>query len=216
MTEQEKILILGALFHDIGKFEQRRNVNSKENHQTLSAAFVKRVFKDERLANIVANHHEKDLRESVSKGSLKGLDKILAEIICEADNLSSGERKPDPTVTKQQPLESIFSKISNIDERKIQPKLYLQDICELFYNEYLFPIIKDEYKLDELEAKYSKWWKSFKDEITKVNKDELETLYYVLKKYLWCVPSSSYKTRSDVSLFEHSKITAAIAISMYR
>ncbi|MGB9665663.1 MAG: type III-A CRISPR-associated protein Cas10/Csm1 [Ignavibacteria bacterium] len=57
---------------------------------------------------------------------------------------------------------------------------------------------------------------NFLNKLKKVNKDELETIYYTLKKYLWCVPSSSYKTRSDVSLFEHSKITAAIAISMYR
>ena len=213
MTSEEKTLILGALFHDIGKFEQRGNINSKENHQTLSSSFVNRLFGDEKLANIVRNHHEKDLKESISKREIKGNERIIAEIICEADNLASGERQPDPNVKKQQPLESIFSKV---DYGKSDQKLYLQDICELFYNEYIFPIIKDDYKLDELENTYANWWRSFETEIKNVNKGEFETLYYVLKKYLWCVPSSSYKTRSDVSLFEHSKITAAIAISMYR
>lgn len=213
MTAEEKTLILGALFHDIGKFEQRGNVNSRENHQTLSSGFVNRIFNNDKLATIVAHHHEKDLNEAISNGKLKGIDKILAEILCESDNLASGERQPDPTVKNQQPIESIFSKV---DYGKSNQKLYLQDICELFYNEYKFPVNKDEYKIDLLENKYAEWWTFFEDEIKKVNKSEFETLYYVLKKYLWCVPSSSYKTRSDVSLFEHSKITAAIAISMYR
>lgn len=213
MTAEEKTLILGALFHDIGKFVQRGNVNKGENHQTLSSAFVNRFFNDEKLSNIVRNHHEKDLQESIRKGEIKGTDKILAEIICEADNIASGERQPDKTVTKQQPLESIFSKV---DYGKSNQKLYLQDICELFYDNYKFPIIKDEYNLDELDKKYADWWNAFESEIKNVIKNELETLFYVLKKYLWCVPSSSYKTRSDVSLFEHSKISAAISISMYR
>ncbi|MEP0861576.1 MAG: type III-A CRISPR-associated protein Cas10/Csm1 [Ignavibacterium sp.] len=213
MTAEEKTLILGALFHDIGKFEQRGFVDKRENHQTLSSGFVNRIFKNERLATIVANHHENDLKDAISKNELKGTDKILAEIICEADNISSGERQPDKTVTKQQPLESIFSKV---DYGKSDQKLYYQDICEVFYNKYEFPLIKDEYNLDNLEQNYSDWWKDFENEIKKANRNELETLYYILKKYLWCIPSSSYKTRSDVSLFEHSKITAAIAISMYR
>ncbi|MDF1610555.1 type III-A CRISPR-associated protein Cas10/Csm1 [Stygiobacter electus] len=210
MTAEEKTLILGALFHDIGKFKQRGILqNERLKHQEYSSGFVNDLFKDKLLCDLVVNHH----REELEKSNLSGVTRNLAEIICEADNLASGERQPDKTVTKQQPLESIFSKI---DYGKSNQKLYLQDICELFYNEYKFTINKNDYKLEELENTYANWWKSFEIEIKKVNKDEIETLYYTLKKYLWCVPSSSYKTRSDVSLFEHSKITAAIAISMYR
>ncbi|MCW1298691.1 MAG: type III-A CRISPR-associated protein Cas10/Csm1 [Candidatus Parvarchaeota archaeon] len=213
MTAEEKTLILGALFHDIGKFEQRGiPQNERLRHQEYSSGFVNELFADQLISVLVYNHH----REELDKSNLKDLPKALAEIICEADNLASGERQPDPTVKKQQPIESIFSKIDNVHNKKINPKLYLQDLCELFYNKYEFPITKDKYSLDELEEKYLNWWKKFENEIKKVNNNELETLFYVLKKYLWCVPSSSYKTRSDVSLFEHSKITAAIAISMYR
>lgn len=209
MTTEEKTLLLGALFHDIGKFKQRGiPQNERLKHQEYSSGFVNELFNDRLLTELVYNHH----REELNSSSLKGASKTLAEIICEADNLASGERKPDPDVKNQQPLESIFSKV---DYKKINPKLYFQDINELYYQEYKFPIIKDDYELNFLENKYNNWWKNFEAEIKKVNKDELETLYYILKKYLWCVPSSSYKTRSDVSLFEHSKITAAIAISMF-
>ncbi len=213
MTAEEKTLILGALFHDIGKFEQRGIPQSERlRHQEYSAGFVKGLFKDEKLAEIVYNHH----KEELDRSKLQGLNRVIAEIICEADNLASGERNPDTSIIRQQPLESIFSKIDGIYSRKINPKLCLQDISELFYNEYKFPILKDDYNLDKLEGKYSSWWNAFKEEIMKINLNEIETIYYVLKKYLWCVPSSSYKTRSDVSLFEHSRITAAIAISMYK
>lgn len=210
MTAEEKTLILGALFHDIGKFEQRGVSQSERlKHQEYSSGFVNKMFNDKILSDIVYNHH----REELNKSNLTNSSRILAEILCEADNLASGERQPDKDVKKQQPLESIFS---SADYKKINPSLYLQELCELFYKDYQFPVKKDGYNLDSLEKIYKEWWNKFEKEINQVNKDELETLYYVLKKYLWCVPSSSYKTRSDVSLFEHSKITAAIAISMLR
>jgi CRISPR-associated protein Csm1 len=211
LTKEEKTLILAALFHDIGKFRQRGIEEQKRlKHQEYSSGFVNEIFKDEVLATFVANHH----REDLDKSGLKGNNRILAEILCEADNLASGERKPDPLVKKQQPLESIFSKVYNVNGIKLNPKLYFQEISELDYKNYKFPISNQENL--NLEQQYSDWWKKFEEEIKKADPDELETLFYVMKKYLWCIPSSSYKTRSDVSLFEHSKITAAIAISLFR
>lgn len=210
MTAEEKTLILGALFHDIGKFQQRGIPESQRlKHQEYSSGFVKNLFNDEKLSEIVYTHH----KEELNKSELSGIHRALAEIICEADNLASGERKPDPSVKNQQPLESIFSKV---DYGKNDRTLYFQDISELFYLKYNFPIIKESYDLETLEEKYKEWWIAFSEEIKKINLNEIENIFFVLKKYLWCVPSSSYKTRSDVSLFEHSKITAAIAISMYK
>ncbi len=58
MTAEEKTLILWALFHDIGKFEQRCNIKVGENLQTLSSAFVNRILENENLSVIVKNHHE--------------------------------------------------------------------------------------------------------------------------------------------------------------
>jgi len=43
-----------------------------------------------------------------------------------------------------------------------------------------------------------------------------DTLLYLLRKYLWCVPASGMKTEThDVSLYDHLKTTAAIAICLY-
>lgn len=211
MTQEEKILLLAALFHDIGKFWQRGDEKSRfEKHQLLSSSFVNDRFdkKYPILSNLVLNHHNEDLQNS----NLKGQDRILAEIICEADNIASMERKPDQSITQQQPLESIFSKV-DYDKKITLNKVY-QPISEISYSNYKF--VQDKFNSDELNESYKNWWNSFEEEIKNLNIDETETLIYVLKKYLWCVPSSSWKTRSDVSLFEHSRITAAIAISMYK
>jgi len=207
MTPEEKVLILGSLFHDIGKFVQRgKPTCERENHQLLSSGFVNKLFNNERLAIIVYNHHSSDLQVS----DLKGVNRILAEILCESDNLASMERNPDPDVKNQQPLESIFTAINF---GKNNTSLLFQPITEMSETNYSFP--EKSFDSINLEDHYSKWWNEFESEIGKVDTNELETLIFLLKKYLWCIPSSSYKTRSDVSLYEHSKLTAAFAICMF-
>ncbi|MFN3874135.1 MAG: HD domain-containing protein, partial [Ignavibacterium sp.] len=92
MTAEEKTLILGALFHDIGKFEQRCTKNpDKKYHQFLGKdliksgrfvdLFIKIVGKDnlESLLNIITEHHNKN-----SAG--------LTKIVQIADHLSASER----------------------------------------------------------------------------------------------------------------------------
>jgi len=208
MDMKTKIL-LSAFFHDIGKFQQRGiSLSERLKHQEYSSAFVNGLFKDELINLLVRNHHIDDIRTS----NLSGEKRILAEIVCEADNLASGERNSDPLVRFQQPLESIFSKINYKNESY---PTYFQNLSEISYGKYQFPVNKDNLKLDELENSYKDWWDKFYSEINKADKNEIETLMNISKKYLWCIPSSSYKTRSDVSLFEHSKITSALAVSMY-
>ncbi len=208
MTSEEKTLLLGALFHDIGKFEQRgKPVNEREKHQLLSSAFVNKIFNDEQLANVVLNHHSEDLKKS----DLKGKQRIVAEIICESDNLSSGERKPDLSVKEQQPFESIFSKV-DFDNESLQASY--QKISDISHNRYEF--ITEKISDYDLQKEYADWWNKFIKEFDMVNKEELETIIYLLKKYLWCVPSSSWRTRSDVSLYEHLRITAAISFCLYK
>ncbi|MCL6495950.1 MAG: HD domain-containing protein, partial [Ignavibacterium sp.] len=138
MTAEEKILILGALFHDIGKFRQRGDESNRfEKHQVLSSSFVNEIIGEKypSLSNLVLNHHNEDLQKS----NLKGRDRILAEIICEADNIASMERKPDQSITQQQPLESIFSKVDY--DKPINLNKIFQPISEITYSKYKF--VKD-------------------------------------------------------------------------
>jgi len=93
MTAEEKTLILGALFHDIGKFEQRCTRNPyKKYHQELGKElilsgrfqhhFEKIVGKENinQLSEVILNHHKKDPANGITK------------IIQQADRLSASER----------------------------------------------------------------------------------------------------------------------------
>ncbi|NWF88923.1 MAG: HD domain-containing protein, partial [Ignavibacteriaceae bacterium] len=92
MTAEEKTLILGALFHDIGKFVQRCTGNpSRKKHPELGAAliddgrflhrFEKIVGKENipSLKNIISEHHNQNAKD-------------LTSIVREADRLSASER----------------------------------------------------------------------------------------------------------------------------
>lgn len=57
----------------------------------------------------------------------------------------------------------------------------------------------------------------FEKEFINLPKSNIDTfifsLFYLLKKYTWCVPA--YNKGGDISLFEHLKLTASIAQSLY-
>jgi len=197
-------LYLGALLHDIGKFWHRgESNNTYTKHQLLSASFVNTLLENERINFIVAHHHKVDL----TKSNASGVRRILAEIACEADNLASGERNSDST-TDQRLLQSIFSSI-RLDSNG-QKKLHFQPISALTPNGFIFPT---EDQNMGLQVNYADRWGKFTEESQKIGESP-ETLLHLLKKYLWCIPSASYKVIPDVSLYEHSRLTAAIAICM--
>jgi len=210
MEIKEKILT-ASFFHDIGKFQQRGiPLSERLQHTIYSGGFVNKYFSDDLINAMVLNHHQ----EEINKSNLTGEKRILAELVCEADNLASNERQPDPNVREQQPLESIFSKV---DYGKNQNLLFLQNITKQHYDDYIFPVTKKEYDTlsENLESEYRDHWLSFEKDFEKVKNEEIETKINLSKKYLWSIPSSSYRTRSDVSLYEHAKITSAIAICIY-
>lgn len=43
----------------------------------------------------------------------------------------------------------------------------------------------------------------------------LASVQTVLERFTWCIPSSTYNTRADISLYDHSVTTAAIAQALY-
>jgi len=213
-------LVAAALLHDIGKFMQRSEEWTKKKgirHPQLSATFINptdtKKGKKERftgardIAFLAAYHHEEDLK------SLEEVSDLFkcAEILNEADNLASGERRKD-LIKDPRPLKSVFSVIGG------QEKDYYWGIRPLSPEEVAEPgeTLPDK---TSLRMAYERHWQSFSKEfesMLKFSKGNLkiETLCHLLRKYLWCVPASFYQSEPDISLYDHSRMAAAIAAAM--
>ena len=61
--------------------------------------------------------------------------------------------------------------------------------------------------------KYKKMVDSFLDELSTLENDI--QLCFLLEKYLWCVPAQTTNYIPDISLFDHAKTTAAIALCLH-
>lgn len=201
---------LASLLHDVGKFERRTGRN--KNHATLGEEFCEKYISKD-IADIVGLHHH-----SVEEIPEKVREPVLLLKLC--DHISSGEREErgkeeigDPS---SELLLSIFCKI-NIDKAEPPQEKYYT-LSPLMLNRDIFPINKEQLKAERkiwnFTWEYRKLWLRFISEIEKCKKD-FETLYYILWKYTWCVPSAVWRDVPDISLFDHLRTTAAIATCLY-
>ncbi len=227
---EEKIIILGSLFHDIGKFQQRCGIKTTTKHQALGGELIDE-FKDEflkivgddagveRIKNIIKYHHEKKEDE-------------LIQICRTADHLSASERvgfdEEDDWKDKwsHKYLSSLFSKIylNNKDE-KHQRYYQHQTLTKKSYK-ILIPEFSEEKDLKEPRYNYQpNDFDSFKKQLKAVlqfYKDEndfntlINLLLILFEKYMWCIPDFTGSAHTDISLFNHSKDVAGLAHAIFK
>ena len=210
-----EILRIAALLHDIGKFWQ--GAGGKGKHEELSNRFIQQFLpeKIQEGLSFVEGHH--DSKQYLGKGYYP------LKILVLADWLASSERKDleekeEKGKRKITPMQSIFSNIV-LDDATPREKYYY-DIQSLF-DKNTFPKKKED--IQELTDSYKELWNRFVDELEKLKgmkfaeKDTyFTTLYYLLKKYTSFVPSAVWQSRPDISLFDHSRMTCAIAECIYK
>jgi CRISPR-associated protein Csm1 len=218
-NEKEKfqILILAALLHDIGKFYQRTSIEPKffrefnekdygehEAHSKWSASFVNEYLPEKFIgvASPVLYHHNPQDE--------------LSKIINKADHLSEGERisafGTDPQKTRLLPVLGRIFRPGWADKGFYIKPLNLE-------KEDIFPLALAT--SPDLKAEYLNQWNLFIAEVAALEKTisfeiYLMNLFYLLQKYTWCIPSATYKSEPDISLFDHLKTTAAIATVIYK
>lgn len=204
-------LYLAGLIHDIGKFiERSKSYNLTKNYGYISKGHPKYT------AQLLDDIHQKNqFFQKLSDAAYGELfDLVLyhhepssdgGKIIQLADWLSSTEREKGDTqdVYYTVPLTSIFSRLFNGQEKNLGYELAALSISDVFpkKNPTLIP------------TQYKKLLDGFLDELTMLNNDT--QLYYLLEKYLWCVPAQTTHYIPDISLFDHLKTTAAIALCLY-
>ena len=207
-------IVLGALLHDIGKFMQRAQkdarsrTHSKWGEQWFEESLAEKltVFNEsekQTIRSAIGNHHFAEKYISLADAISAGMDRI------ELDEEETG----DPFTDR---LKSIFSEISITEQTKVDKyhkmlHLYKENLHEVF-------------PFDEKHCSYSDYEElldAFTKEITSIEFASLSPInvvnvfYYLLWKYCWCVPSATYKSEPDISLFDHLSTTAAIAGCLY-
>ncbi|SES90760.1 type III-A CRISPR-associated protein Cas10/Csm1 [Anaerobranca gottschalkii] len=200
-------IYIGALLHDLGKFIERSKEFKvddsfkvvKTGHPKYSAQFIKVLqernsfFKGfENIVEYTLYHHEPR--------------NVEEKIIQLADWLSSKEREKDDYAREKYfktPLYSIFSRLFSENGESYTYQLKPLDISQGFPEKNSSINIED----------YKRVVKNFLRELGKVT--NCEQLYYLLEKYLWCVPAQTTNYVPDISLFDHSRTTAAIALCLY-
>ena len=225
INNELEIVKFSSLLHDIGKFYQRAdNVRSGSKmydsrydnltaddygqngaHGKWSADFVRDRYGDE-IEDLVLHHHLPS----------KSINPKLCGIVQKADHHSSAERiaSDEKQEVLDTPLISIFSRIalnnSEIDD-------YCIPLEKLDLNDSLYPKETTNQAMDgwNLKPDYERLWNEFINEFKLIDAEDFDTVLALLKKYTSTIPSATYLSESDVSLYDHAKTTAALATCRY-
>ncbi|MBU5688604.1 MAG: type III-A CRISPR-associated protein Cas10/Csm1 [Candidatus Aenigmarchaeota archaeon] len=204
MDEEEIKIVKSSLFHDLGKFYMR----------THSESECKNLKTGEKLT------HEDLLNRITNFVDIGEID-IKNEFVKMGDWLSSQEREE----TEQ---------IEDLELREIR-KIPLNNIFYLSDKNTKYQYIKPE-KITLKKPSFSDFsgleddifdktlYEDFENELKTISKKIYEYDYrtqirYILdlfKKYLYKIPSASYYTKPTIDLYNHSRISASIALSCYR
>jgi CRISPR-associated protein Csm1 len=227
-------IVLGAFFHDVGKFIQRSE-SFKEKHEILSAYFAKVVklktknlLRDEidweLVAKLAYAHHEQ-----VDDNYLDNQDfsKKLA-IIKKADNIAAATQRAIIDAIKENAEEinqkDIFSYLYQ-EGNKISMEYY-HKIHPLYQMEDFMPVKKDEITTNENIQAYNSWLGKdnlgyFLEKLFQPDgkKRSLLSFLYGLDDVFHLFYTQIPEDRRDIyqlnSLYDHLKLTTLFAFLLY-
>lgn len=212
MDIRYKKLMYGSLLHDIGKLLQRAKIY-QGTHSEQGYIYLREVTGDDDIAFCARYHHSKELmRANLSEDN-------IAYIVYEADNIAAGiDRRSielgDEGFDPSMPLSSIFNMVryNKSDEFTAYPLISIRD--EKPIN---FPINPEKITISAMKYKYI--FDDFDEGIKRMNfeMDSIESLLKLIEKTMCFIPSSTNRSEvSDISLYNHSKITAMISSCMFK
>lgn len=206
-------LMYSALLHDIGKIISRSD-GEEASHATKGKAFLQEMdaFKNKDFLENIAYHDKASLEvHDLASNS-------LAHIIAMANDITRGiDRKNDAQASNasakkvkvDQPLHSIFNML---DKAKGEQGVFPFQ----FGNDVPYPTReKITYKKEDYQKLTEQMERDFK------TLPDLEGTYFAsvlqwLEKYTTYIPHDvSENSLFDISLYDHSKITCAIATNIY-
>lgn len=209
-------ILLSALLHDFGKaLERTKEYKTRElpddiknydtyAHSKHSAFFIRTLRKTERLSEFLKEHLTEDVEELVLTHHKPTNEYGL--IIQIADWLASSEREESESEKDSYINVKLSSPFRWIDENAEELYYPLSDLRSIV------PKKKDEISVDE--NRYYALINPLLNKFLLVN--DIEQLLTLYEFYLSQVPAQTTGFVSDISLYDHSRITAALAHILYR
>lgn len=212
--KDREINYLGALLHDIGKLVWRAQpVMAGKTHEILGEEFIRQ--------NLGKIEYLKEDIEEIIKAASRKRGKIWL-----ADVFAAGERQDSEVEGPRRYLQAITNRVdlSNFYKKEKSQNYFYFKPCPLSI-ENLFPIDSenslDKFLVDDqkLTEEHNNLLTGFVEEIKKLHKvsdfnNFITTFYKLLEKYTSRVLSAGYLSHPDISLFDHSRLTAALAICL--
>jgi CRISPR-associated protein Csm1 len=226
MNYTEKEIILSALFHDIGKFIKQCRSLEKDHEQLGKEFFENEEQLKSRLINILNNDGYNGLINIIENHHYSEND--IQRTFCDAERLSTTEISAIPTEDLKNKsgkdnnhLYSVFNRIEFNNEFN-NPHYFNQRPINADVLEMILPVKEDEKNTMNYN---SQTLQKFTQELIAVlsvyNKEDdfkilITFLDILLEKYFWCLPGYSGNCEPDISLYNHSRDTSALALSLYR
>ncbi len=211
MSEKEVKLVIGSLLHDIGKVIYRQG-EDRRKHSQSGYDFLKddAGIQDVEILNCVRYHHADSMKNAkLNEDSMAYITYIADNIASAADRREKeGEDYGFEIAT---PLESVFNILNNNQQQQyyspqlLDPKLGINypHTEKRLFDEHFYTTVKQNI----YENLKNIQWKS----------EYINSLLEVLEANLTYVPSSTAKKElADISLYDHMKMTAAIASCIYQ
>ncbi|MEM1562866.1 MAG: type III-A CRISPR-associated protein Cas10/Csm1 [Candidatus Bathyarchaeia archaeon] len=212
MDEKDVIyrIALAGLLHDIGKFAQRAKW-MEGKHTEVGGEVVRQIVPQAWREGLypVMGHHDKPLYGYETK------------LIALADRLSAGERIPEEEEQPRQLLSIFCSLIADNQQVPDKDKSYWPLSPLQMEDKALFPT--SEMEEEKVTQAYSDLWQKFANEAKALQEAHtndgnlpvyLESMLLLLQRYAWCIPSAYYHALPDISLYDHSRTTAALAVCL--
>jgi CRISPR-associated protein Csm1 len=213
-----KEIVLAAWLHDIGKFAQRAGLECSGDHQHYTEQFLQSVkdclpddINADEVIRLASRHHNPSVYNEW--------------IIAHGDRLSNGAEKCN-----------IIPENKNNDDETPE-KLYQTRLIHLVSSLHikgkdkprpLYTPLKQmegraifaQDKTNASKQEYQTLWKDFEEDFRALKglpfpvfTRSLDTL---MERYCWCIPSSTIQDQdTDISLYQHSKLAAAFAGTLY-
>lgn len=228
MDSRKIQLITGALLHDLGKVALRAGAGEvRQDHSTLGANLLKEILQAwpeaEPTLECVRYHHSRQLDLAKLKPDHP------AWIVCEADNIAAGtDRRERPTEGDVQASGASFKSTKCLDSvfnlvRTTRRNQDSQQEFKLVYgrqeeSNWIAPLDSAQ-KAEATPAEYAAIWSGISQSLSAIdwgNSSYLNSIHSLLEGYLSYVPSSTDTRQvADISLFDHSVMTAAVASCIY-